>query len=76
MHTKNKAIVVIAMLILFLIPVVNAAPPFQSSVATANGLVFEYHDYPYMKWNTTQQFHFHVFNQSNGYPITNRKSVV
>lgn len=57
-------------LILLLIPILTmAAPPITEITEFDDGLFIEYPPFEAYKVNTSVDFYFHVFNQSNGVPV-------
>lgn len=57
-------------LLMFSLVLVSSAPPFQTSTATT-GLEVRYPQYDVAKQNTDFDLHVHVYNLTNGLPITN-----
>ena len=64
---KNKFLILFCMI--FLLSFVSAVPPFQVET-TDSGLIVEPTIKEYIRTNTAHKFEIHVFNQSNGFPIT------
>lgn len=59
----------VLILVFLLIPAVHA--PQKTTFTNDRGLTVEYPEITVYKQNTTNKFHFHVFNNSNGVYLTN-----
>lgn len=70
MNTKIKLGICLVFAILFLFPLVSSAPPVTTVPQFTEGIVIEYPAMEYIKQGTTFDFHFHLFNSSDGRYIT------
>ena len=69
---KSLMILFVSILIISMIPFIQSAPPFiESSVDFPNGYVIVDNPQQIIKYNTSYQYNFFVFNSSNGFLIDN-----
>lgn len=64
-----KRLVLLLFVVLLLFPLINAVAPFQ--VGTQQGYLIKVTQQEYIKQNADYEFDFHIFNASDGVPITN-----
>jgi hypothetical protein len=67
----KKSGVVIGVLLLFLISLVSSAPPFITTSTSLQGYDIKSPSQEYIKQNQDYTFYFHVFNKSDGSPVSN-----
>lgn len=75
MVSKNKLLIFGFLFLLILLPIVNAQPPFEERPTLIEGYFIEIPQQQFLKVRDDFTFFFHVFNQSNGLPLTNLDSV-
>jgi len=66
---KKPLILIFGLLVLLLLPVISAAPPVTTVPQFTTGIAVEYPNMQYLKQNGYYDFHFHLFNLSDGKPI-------
>lgn len=71
MYKKKYMLVYVCLIFLFAIITVSAQPPFETNNLATKGLQVFYTPYENMAQNNSFEWHVHVSNISNGYPLTN-----
>lgn len=69
-----KKLIFVFLFALMVLPFVVAVPPFQSSTSD-KGYEIEVAAFGFLQQNQPHEFHFHVFNVSNGLPVTDAEGV-
>jgi hypothetical protein len=67
----KKSFLVLFLFLLVVIPLVSSAPPFVTTTDFTSGYAIEIPHVEYIKIDTPHTISFHVFNISDGVPITN-----
>jgi hypothetical protein len=70
----NSKIILMVAVVVLSAGIVSAAPPFQQPTVVTEGYDIEYPKIEYVKLYNALNLSFHVYNASNGVPITNEST--